>query len=94
MPCLSQVPAHCQFMAQRDPRNHREPPDGEAMAATRSSSHLRGRRLLPWKSYLLLLEKDQLISGVILRVKHVQGTNIMGSEGEIPHHVFCSMQPS
>lgn len=64
------------------------------MAATRSSSHLAGRRLLPRKSYLLLLEKGQLISGVILPVKHIQGTTMVQSEGEIPHHNFFSMQPS
>lgn len=81
-------------MAQRDTSNHREPPNGEAMAATRSSHHLPGRRLLAGTSYLLLLEKGQLISGVILPVKHIQAANMVGSEREIPHHILCSMQPS
>ena len=91
MPCSEPGAWHCQCVAQRDPRNHREPPDGEAMG---SSPHLPGRRLLPGTSYPLPLEKGQLISGVTLPVKHVQGANTVGSEGEIPHHNFCSVQLS
>lgn len=42
----------------------------------------------------MLLEKGQLISEVILPIKHIQGTDMVGPEGEILQHSLCSTQPS